>query len=126
MGEEFLRKQREIVARHVAAADVVICTALVPGKKAPTLVTREMVEAMKPGAVIVDLAVEQGGNCELSARGEEVEHGGVLILGPANLPAETPVDASALYARNVWAVVNVRYGRSAVPSANIGSASLFT
>ncbi|MEE8523708.1 MAG: Re/Si-specific NAD(P)(+) transhydrogenase subunit alpha [Thermoanaerobaculia bacterium] len=105
MGEDFLRRQREIVTRHVAAADVVICTALVPGKKAPTLLTREMVEGMKSGAVIVDLAVEQGGNCELSQPGEEVTHGGVLILGPRNLPAETPADASQLYARNVWALV---------------------
>lgn len=105
MGEEFLKKQREIVARHVAAADVVICTALVPGKKAPTLVTKAMVEDMKPGAVIVDLAVEQSGNCELSSPGEDVMHGEVLILGPRNLPAETPVDASQLYARNVWALV---------------------
>jgi NAD(P) transhydrogenase subunit alpha len=105
MGEEFLRRQREIVTRHVAAADVVICTALVPGKKAPTLLTREMVEGMKPGAVIVDLAVEQGGNCELSRPGEDVTHGDVLILGPRNLPAETPADASQLYARNVWALI---------------------
>lgn len=105
MSEEFLRQQREIVTRHVAAADVVICTALVPGKKAPVLVSRAMVEAMKPGAVIVDLAVLQGGNCELSQAGSEVLHNGVLILGPANLPADTPLDASQLYARNVWALL---------------------
>lgn len=105
MSEEFLRQQREIVTRHVAAADVVICTALVPGKKAPVLVSRAMVEAMKPGAVIVDLAVQQGGNCELSQAGSEVLHNGVLILGPANLPADTPLDASQLYARNVWALL---------------------
>ena len=107
MGEEFLRKQREIVTRHVAAADVVICTALVPGKKAPTLLTQEMVEGMKPGAVIVDLAVGQGGNCVLSKPGEDVVHQGILILGPENLPAETPVDASQLYARNVWALLAI-------------------
>jgi len=105
MGEDFLRKQREIVTRHVSAADVVITTALVPGKKAPVLVTREMVEGMRSGAVIVDLAVEQGGNCELSKAGEEVTHEGVSIFGPGNLPAETPGDASQLYARNVWALV---------------------
>lgn len=105
MSEEFLRQQREIVTRHVAAADVVICTALVPGKKAPVLVSRAMVEAMKPGAVIVDLAVLQGGNCELSQAGSEVLYNGVLILGPANLPADTPLDASQLYARNVWALL---------------------
>ncbi|MEM9553001.1 MAG: Re/Si-specific NAD(P)(+) transhydrogenase subunit alpha [Acidobacteriota bacterium] len=106
MTEDFLRKQREIVARHVAAADVVICTALVPGKKAPTLVTTEMVEAMRPGSIVVDLAVAQGGNCELSKQGRDVDHGGVLVLGPANLPAETPYDASQLYARNIWALVD--------------------
>ncbi len=105
MTPEFLAKQREIVTRHVQAADVVICTALVPGKKAPTLVTEEMVDGMKAGAVIVDLAVEQGGNCELSKPGEEVAYGEVRIFGPRNLPAETPVDASQLYARNVWALL---------------------
>ena len=105
MTAEFLAEQRRIVSRHIQAADVVICTALVPGKKAPTLVTEEMVDGMKAGAVIVDLAVEQGGNCALSEVGREVVHGGVLILGPANLPAETPVDASQLYARNVWALL---------------------
>jgi len=105
MGEDFLRKQREIVTERLEHADVVVCTALVPGKKAPVLVTREMVERMKPGAVIVDLAVEQGGNCELSKAEEEVVHDDVLILGPGNLPAETPVDASQLYARNVWALL---------------------
>jgi NAD(P) transhydrogenase subunit alpha len=101
MGEDFLRRQREIVARHVAAADVVITTALVPGKTAPRLVSREMIEAMKPGSVVIDLAVEQGGNVEGSRVGEEVVHRGVLILGPANLPAETSHDASTVYARNV-------------------------
>lgn len=105
MSDDFLRRQREIVTRHVAAADVVICTALVPGRKAPLLLSREMVEAMKPGAVVVDLAVSQGGNCELSLPGVEVRHNGVLILGPQNLPAETPLDASQLYARNVWALL---------------------
>jgi NAD(P) transhydrogenase subunit alpha len=106
MTPEFLAKQREIVARHVAAADVVITTALVPGKPAPKLVTREMVEAMRPGSVIVDLAVEQGGNCELSRAGEEVIHQGVVILGPSDLPSQTPLDASTLYSRNVLALLH--------------------
>ncbi len=105
MTPEFLAEQRKIVTRHIQAADVVICTALVPGKKAPTLVTAEMVAGMKPGSLIVDLAVEQGGNCELSKSGEDVMAGSVLILGPSNLPAETPIDASQLYARNVWALL---------------------
>ena len=107
MGEEFLRRQREIVTRHVAAADVVVCTALIPGRKAPILLTEEMVDGMKPGSIVVDLAVEQGGNCVYSKAGEEVDHGGVLILGPSNLPAETPKDASSLYSRNVWALLKL-------------------
>lgn len=105
MGEDFLRRQREIVAERLTAADAVITTALIPGRPAPKLVTREMVAGMKPGSVIVDLAVEQGGNCELSQAGEEIETGGVLILGPRNLPAEMPYDASMLYARNILALV---------------------
>jgi len=106
MTEDFLREQREIVARRIAAADVVICTALVPGKKAPLLVSREMVESMAPGSVIVDLATAQGGNCALSRPDEDVVHQGVTILGPANLAASMPADASQLYARNVWALLS--------------------
>lgn len=101
MSEEFLRQQREIVARHVAGADVVITTALVPGKPAPKLVTAEMVESMRAGAVIVDMAVEEGGNCALSQRDTTVLAHGVTILGPSNLPASMPLDASSLYARNL-------------------------
>ena len=104
MTEDFLRRQREIIQQHLAQANVVITTALVPGRPAPRLVTPEMVQAMRPGSVIVDLAVEQGGNCELSQADREVVHGGVLILGPSNLPATMPHDASALYARNVMAL----------------------
>ena len=107
MGEEFLRRQREIVTRHLSAANVVITTALIPGKPAPRLITAEMVAAMRPGAVIVDLAVEQGGNCELSRADEEVVEGGVTILAPSNLPATLPEDASTLYARNVLALLQL-------------------
>lgn len=110
MSEDFLRRQREIVTRHVANANVVICTALVPGRKAPTLLTQEMVEGMKSGSLIVDLAVAQGGNCVLSKVDEDVVHQGVTILGPSNLPAETPTDASSLYARNVWALLKLTLG----------------
>jgi NAD(P) transhydrogenase subunit alpha len=102
---DFLKQQQEIVARHVAQADVVITTALVPGRPAPKLLPAWMVEKMKPGAVIVDLAVEQGGNCELSELGKEVRKHGVLIIGHANLPATLPADASLLYARNVSALL---------------------
>ena len=108
MGEDFLRKQREIVSRHVAGADVVITTAQVPGKRPPVLLTRAMVEGMRRGAVIVDLAVDSGGaggNCELSAPDREVTHNGVHVLGYTNLPASMPEDASTLYARNVLALL---------------------
>jgi NAD(P) transhydrogenase subunit alpha len=101
MGEDFLRRQREIVKRHLAAADVVICTAQIPGKKAPLLITRDMAEGMRPGAVIIDLAAPQGGNCELTRLEEDVVHNGILIIGPGNLPATMAHDASLLYARNV-------------------------
>ncbi len=94
---EFLRRQQEIVATYVAKADAVITTALVPGKRAPMLVTEPMVAAMRPGAVIVDMAVEQGGNCALSVKDQDVVRHGVLILGPSNLPATMPRDASSLY-----------------------------
>jgi len=107
MSQEFLERQREIVTRHLAAANVVITTALVPGKPAPRLLTVAMVEAMRPGAVVVDLAIEQGGNCELSRADEEVRHGGVTILAPSNLAATLPEDASTLYARNVLALVQL-------------------
>jgi len=105
MGEEFLRRQREILTEYLRAADVVITTAQVPGKKAPILLTGEMIGAMKAGAVVVDLAAEQGGNCALTRAGEEVDANGVAILGPRNLAATVPRDASTLYARNLLVVI---------------------
>ncbi len=101
MGEEFLQKQRELIARVVAQSDVVITTAAVPGKKAPTLVTAQMVASMAPGAVIVDLAAERGGNCELTKPDETVVSDGVSILGPTNLPSQVPYHASQMYAKNI-------------------------
>ncbi len=101
MGEEFYKKQREMMLRVVAESDVVITTAAVPGKRAPVLVTEEMVRRMQPRSVIVDLAAERGGNCELTQPGETVEAHGVTILGPVNLPATVPYHASQMYARNV-------------------------
>jgi NAD(P) transhydrogenase subunit alpha len=104
--EEYQRKQREILSKHIAAADVVISTALIPGKKAPVLVTKEMVAAMKPGAVIVDLAVAMGGNVEGSKAGETVvTSNGVKIIGEPNLPAMVGGDASRMFARNVVALL---------------------
>ncbi|MFM9024906.1 MAG: Re/Si-specific NAD(P)(+) transhydrogenase subunit alpha [Planctomycetaceae bacterium] len=101
MGEEFYAKQRELLGKVVADSDVVICTALIPGQKAPVLVTRDMIQRMKPGSVIVDMAAERGGNCEGSVADDTVIVDGVTILGPTNLPAEAPVHTSQLYAKNV-------------------------
>jgi H+-translocating NAD(P) transhydrogenase subunit alpha len=98
---EYLQKQQELIARHIAEADIVITTALVIGKKAPVLVTEEMVQRMKPGSVIVDMAVESGGNCALSVFNQTVMKHGVTIIGEANLPALVAVNASELYARNI-------------------------
>ncbi len=107
VGEDFLTKQREILTQHLKTADAVITTAQVPGKKAPVLLNRQMIEAMKPGAVVVDLAAEQGGNCELTKVGEEVDAEGVKILGPINLPATVALDASNVYARNILHLVEL-------------------
>ncbi len=101
MNEEFYRKQRELMTRVVASSDVVITTAAVPGKKAPVLVTAAMVEGMARGSVVVDLAAERGGNCELTQPGQTIDHNGVIILGPLNLPSEIPNHASQLYAKNI-------------------------
>ncbi len=101
MDEAFYRKQREMMLDVVSSSDVVITTAAVPGKKAPILVTTEMVEGMSPGSVVLDLAAERGGNCELTTPGETVTHDGVTILGPMNLPSTVPFHASQMYAKNV-------------------------
>lgn len=103
MGEEFYRRQIEMMRQVVAESDVVITTAAVPGKKAPILLTEEMVQVMRPGSVIVDLAAEGGGNCELTRPGETVEVHGVTILGPINLPSTIPYHASQMYAKNLTA-----------------------
>lgn len=99
--EAFYQRQREMMARVVAANDVVITTAVVPGKKAPILVTGDMVRGMAPGSVIVDLAAERGGNCELTRADQVVVEYGVTILGPTNLPSTVPYHASQMYAKNV-------------------------
>ncbi len=101
LGEDFYRRQREKMLEVVASSDVVITTAAVPGRRAPLLVTTEMVEAMSPGSVIVDLAAERGGNCELTRPGETVDHRGVTIVGPLNLPSSVPYHASQMFAKNV-------------------------
>ncbi len=101
LSDEQIAKQRELMAKTIAGADVVITTAQVQGAKAPVLVTKEMVAGMAPGSVIVDLAAEQGGNCEGSVAGETVDVGGVSIIGPTNVPGTVPHDASLTYAKNI-------------------------
>jgi NAD(P) transhydrogenase subunit alpha len=105
MDEEFYRRQRELMTRVVAECDAVITTAAIPGKKAPVLITEDMVKGMRLGSVIVDLAAESGGNCELTRPGEVVEVHGVTILGPLNLPSTIPYHASQMYAKNITAFI---------------------
>jgi H+-translocating NAD(P) transhydrogenase subunit alpha len=101
VSDEFLKMQQELIFKHITQADLVITTALIPGKKAPVLVTEEMVKNMKPGSVIVDMAVEQGGNCTLSELNKDVVKHGVMIIGESNFPSLLPVNASELYAKNI-------------------------
>ena len=99
--EAFYRRQREMMIKVVAGSDVVITTALIPGQRAPILVTTEMVEAMQPGSVVVDLAAERGGNCELTRPDETVVHKGVTIVGPSNPASLVPYHASQMYSKNI-------------------------
>ncbi|HTT10859.1 MAG TPA: NAD(P) transhydrogenase subunit alpha [Burkholderiaceae bacterium] len=101
MPASWMQRQAAEVAKRIALADIAISTALIPGRKAPILITEEMVKSMKPGSVIVDMAVEQGGNCAVSELGRTVVKHGVHIIGQPNLPATVPTDSSALYARNL-------------------------
>lgn len=101
MSEDYKRRQAELVAETLKKQDIAICTALIPGRKAPTLINDEMVRSMRPGSVIVDLAAEQGGNCTLTKPGEVVEINGVTIIGYFNIPSRISADASALYAKNL-------------------------
>ncbi|MGH8622384.1 MAG: NAD(P)(+) transhydrogenase (Re/Si-specific) subunit alpha, partial [Burkholderiales bacterium] len=101
LSEETHRRELAFIAQHLKDADIAITTAAIPGKRAPILVTAEAVRGMRPGSVIVDLAVETGGNCELTEPGIEVHRDGVVILGPLNLPSTLPYHASQMYARNI-------------------------
>jgi H+-translocating NAD(P) transhydrogenase subunit alpha len=101
MGEDFLRRQRELMTSVVENIDVVVTTAAIPGKKSPVLITADMVQKMQPGSVIVDLAAERGGNCELTKADETIVVNGVTIMGPTNLPATVPFHASSMYAKNL-------------------------
>lgn len=107
ISEASKQRTQEVVAEHIKQADVVITTAQVPGKKAPLLVTEEMVAQMKPGSVIVDIAAEQGGNCACTEPGKDVLWNGVTIIGPINLPSSMPVHASQLYAKNLSTLVQL-------------------
>lgn len=103
--EEFLKKQKELIFKHVTHADIVITTALVPGKKAPILVTEEMVKGMRPGSVVLDMAVEFGGNCEVSEKGKIVKKHDVTIIGEPNLPSLVPTNSSEVYSKNLLALL---------------------
>jgi NAD(P) transhydrogenase subunit alpha len=103
--EEFLKKQKELIFKHITEADIVITTALVPGKKAPVLVTEEMVKNMRPGSVVLDMAVEFGGNCEVSEKGKTVKKHGVTIIGEPNLPSLVPTHSSDMYSKNILALI---------------------
>lgn len=116
LGEEFYRRQRELLTEVVKQQDVVIATAAVPGKKAPVLITREMVRQMAPGSIIVDLAAERGGNCEATRPGETIIENGVIVMGPLNVPSAIPYHASQMYARNIATFVKhlLKDGRPAM------------
>jgi NAD(P) transhydrogenase subunit alpha len=101
MSDDYKRRQARLISERAKAADIVITTALIPGRPAPVLLPAETVDAMKPGSVIVDMAVTQGGNCPLSRKDEVIEHNGVKIVAPSNIPASLATDSSALYARNL-------------------------
>jgi NAD(P) transhydrogenase subunit alpha len=116
--ESFYRRQREMMLKVVAASDVVITTALIPGKRAPILVTTEMVDAMAPGSVVVDLAAERGGNCELTRPDETVVHKGVAILGPSNPAALVPYHASQMYSKNITTFLAHLLGKDGAQQAS--------
>jgi NAD(P) transhydrogenase subunit alpha len=105
--EDEKKKQSDLMADHVRAADVVVTTAQVPGRKAPRLIHADVVRGMKPGAVIVDMAAESGGNCELTVAGEEVDEGGVIVLGPRNLPGTVAASTSMLYSNNLTSLLGL-------------------
>ncbi|MBU3725747.1 MAG: Re/Si-specific NAD(P)(+) transhydrogenase subunit alpha [Burkholderiaceae bacterium] len=130
MPEAWMKRQAAEVAKRIAAADIVVSTALIPGRKAPLLITEEMVQSMKPGSVIVDMAVEQGGNCPLSELGKTVVKHGVIIVGQPNIAALVPTDASALYARNLldfMKLIVTKEGALAIPTDDdIVTATLVT
>ena len=105
MSKAYQAKQEKLVADHLLSQDIVVTTALIPGRPAPTLISKKMVASMRSGAIIVDLAAERGGNCELTKPGSNIEAGGVTVMGRLNLPGDVAVNASSLYARNLYAFI---------------------
>ena len=103
--DDYKQKQQELIREHISKADMVVTTALIPGRKAPILIGKDVVDIMKPGSVIMDLAAENGGNCELTKKDEVVNHNKIIIDGTSNIPATMPVHASELYAKNIAALI---------------------
>ncbi len=126
MSEDYRRRQQLLIEETIAAQDIVICTALIPGRPAPKLVSAEMVRSMKPGSLIIDLAAEQGGNCELSKPGEVVEENGVRIVAHKNMPGRLAKDASTLYARNLLHFVSAMVDEEAKTLAIDWDDEIFT
>src|SRR3546814_14096014 len=120
MSDAYKQKQAELIAETIKRQDIVVTTALIPGRPAPVLVTEAMVRTMKPGSVIVDLAVEQGGNCPLSEPGRVVEKYGVRIVGPTNVPSRIAVEASAPYAKNLLNLDRKSVGEGKSGSVRVG------
>ena len=111
MSAAYQKKQAKLVAEHIKAQDIVITTALIPGRPAPELISKAMVESMKPGSVIVDLAAERGGNCAVTKPGQTIEHKGVIVMGETNLAGELAANASSLYARNLYAFIELMFDK---------------
>ena len=116
--EEYKKKQQEAINSHAAKANVIICTAQIPGKKAPLLISEETVETMKPGSVIIDLAASTGGNCELTENDKTIVHKGVSIIGQSNYPAQMPVDASRMFGKNVLNFLKLIIGEGGALNLN--------
>jgi NAD(P) transhydrogenase subunit alpha len=104
--DDYKQKQQELIREHISQANMVITTALIPGRKAPILIRKDVVEIMRPGSVIMDLAAENGGNCELTEKDEIITHNQVVIDGTSNIPATMPIHASELYSKNISALIH--------------------
>src|SRR5256885_492426 len=124
MSKEYQAKQAALLAEHIKKQDIVITTALIPGRPAPRLISAEMARSMRPGSVIVDLAVERGGNCELAKPGEVVTADGVKIVGHLNVPGRLPATSSSLYAKNLYAFLEILVDKSNKSLAEKGAGEI--